>query len=508
MLKKGSLTAATVPQQLSGAEIVLLLGESQDWTYQNLKVFSKDQLCQALTFLGLECSGSRHELTLRLVAKSKPIIIQCEEAGIELSRVERESYDIYPEEERVINILALHLVCTYEFHELMGGTVLDPQCIKLDKDWLSNVQLPGRCSRWKSFKSWMGSFSKKLQMAVIAEAEAMYRDFPPELKILGVRYVFSFPPSSDFSTPLRDDIFRYHEMRHRLLDTIKHCTTQQFGIKNSRHPSFFEHESPDQQHVLLKLLLLQQAEVECRQQLSSTTLEPAFLHHLDILISRTGMLDRNPESLSLISETVSKTIQAAIASISEKHAFRPNYYLEEIFCSPIHKATPMRFKIKEPSTPRSEPVISTLFSHGSLHEHAHRLGCSLQSLFDGIDFQGFQTNMQYFAGIDERLPKLTSGEYPSRRKNHPGRRAKFFQSEDLLPSDLLHDNVYHTRSLLETIFIENNTMSDAAAAEARKTWLRMLGVLSITYGLTDEPSRLLSITERLLQDLMACFSKV
>jgi len=159
----------------------------------------------------------------QLVSRGRPAIEVCEEAGEKLAQIQEEDEDDYPDDDAVIKKLALYLASTEEFHEAIGGTVTDPSCIYLCKTWISNIHIPGRYSRFGSLKSWFSSeyTTKKLQLKIIAKAECIYHELPAKLKIKGVTGVVSFDPDPQLTTRYRDDIFRYHEMRRRLLSAEK-----------------------------------------------------------------------------------------------------------------------------------------------------------------------------------------------------------------------------------------------------------------------------------------------
>ena len=480
-----------------------------EFTYEELISWSRDRLRGALQALGLSCKGSRWQLITRLITRDRPTDEMCEEAGIKLSKIQKEDECSYPDDDTVTKILALHLVCTEEFHEAMGGTVFEPESFHLSKEWLSNVHIPGRYGRYQSFERWHKNAFRRIRPRVVAEAQHLYRELPSHLKVMGMNNVVSPAAISPLiSNRVREDIFRYQEMRRRLLDTAKHCAQQQTAIQNCKPNSSFEQDSQHQQHIQVKLLLLQQTEIECRGLIDTSVLEPKIIDRIDVLLSRMTATElENPVSLSVLRAESRRTFKAAIAELSKRLEFETNYFFPELPVSPISRITPNTFNVKRVASQTG--TESTLWSYGSFHDHATRLANRLQFLFDGVDPRRFQTNMRYFLGIQDRLPQLNSGQYPKRRVGRNSRRRKFFQSSDLLPGDLLHDNVYHGKTLLDTLLMENQEFLSRRRPDtpkyARKTWTRMLAILSLAYGLIDESAYLLSATERLLNDLSACF---
>jgi hypothetical protein len=117
--------------------------------------------------------------------------------------------------------------------------------------------------------------------------------------------------------------------------------------------------------------------------------------------------------------------------------------------------------------------------------------------------------MQYFLGICKRLSHLdTVGSPGHGRGTATGR---FKNARYIALADLLHNNIYHTRRLFDLLLAQTGGVPlekhvGHALANARKTWLRMIAVIAFYYSGVAEPGYILSVTERLLNDLITCFS--
>ena len=484
----------------------------EEYTYEELVHWSSKRLRACLKSLGLSYRGctNRRQMVERLITRGRPIDEVCEEAGRGLAELEGDVEDNYPDDESLVKYLALSLACTEEFHELMGGTILDPSCIRLSRDWLSNVHVSGRYALFNSFQDWITQGfrlkkGQKLETRVIAEAQCLYRELPEDLKVKGTASVLSFQPDPQLSSPFREDIFRYHEMRRRLLRAEKRLHQQQYEIRASTPRLALKID----QHVLEKLYNIQLAQKECSDALSSSVLEPGIIQNIDWL---TETLDQNelesPASLADLERMSRQTFQKAIASICAQHSFNIKYLLPQIRCSPIWQMAPKTFPLKEAEYQTS--VESTLWLHGTLIDHAHRLKDKLRYHINGVDRERFKTNMRFFLGIQERQSHLDVKTYIRPWQRRRGRRSDFFQSSDLRPSELLKDNVLHAKQLFETLVAENRGINNEPNRDLnapRKTWTRMLGLLALLYGLIDEPAYILSASEKLLQELSACFGK-
>jgi hypothetical protein len=480
---------------------------------RKLLKWSKQRLQGALRELGLSTKGYKRVLVDRLLGQETSIDDYVE---AELVRDVGKTKEDYPSREVAMKTIALSLVCTASFHEAMGGCILDAKAFYPNKHWLGNIYLPGRYKRWPDYESWHAAFLAD-RVRIIQMAQDMYNELPDNLRVKSLAYVVApTPPTTVDALEVRQDIFRYQEMRRRLLHTRKLCSQQQYLIKKEKSAEILGDPTPQQQDVLEKLYHLQETASECQQVLEEGELEATIVSWIDGLLSR---LDKTmlaaPASLPTLQETAKRTYQEAIELLRKKHDFNPVLNIPGASPKVFARIFRARPKAEEQDSNRREPVDATLWSHGSLQDIGRRLTNRLHRLRGSLDFDRFATNLRYFLGIQARLPHLEDGQdtWQGRAHNtvqYGARRTRFRQAKDIESFDLLHDNVYHAARIFSALVQEASGLPshvDVRLEQANKTWLRMLAVIAIYYGGIYEPGYILSVVDRLLSDLARCFRK-
>lgn len=114
-------------------------------------------------------------------------------------------------EEEVIEKLALCYLRNQHFIEYMRIYALriPEKGFNIRKEFLSNINLIGRWSKFHDFDTWYQHFETTLKEPVLKQAKKIFDGLPANYK------------SRVVSDNLHRDVFRYHEIRKRLLDVAK-----------------------------------------------------------------------------------------------------------------------------------------------------------------------------------------------------------------------------------------------------------------------------------------------
>jgi len=319
-------------------------------------------------------------------------------------------------DDSAVRALALHLACTDDFQRVMAMEPWNLGYLILQEEWAATVYLPGKSNRFKDNKSWILHYRQKSYgRQVLKAAMQLYDELPRSCKTAVWEDITAPSPSfTATSIELREDIFRYHELRQHLQSLGKQCARHQYAIKREKTIAFLISNSETQQRTLSKLFHLQEAELECHNRLSSTTFETVVIEALDRLISNF----KQQTSLGCLDETTGPDkppYSQASALLMERHTFTPRYT--------VSSQTPLPFSTKRstkngiPRRGRKLPlhldvplrhdvVSATISLHRSLIDHEVRLARHVPLIFDEIDNKRFNANVQDLLSVNARLPHV------------------------------------------------------------------------------------------------------
>ncbi|RDW94514.1 hypothetical protein BP5796_00277 [Coleophoma crateriformis] len=477
---------------------------------QDMQNWSKRRLSIALTSRGLPSTGQKATLIARFFnpeyaqesyAASRSISIQLQEV--------KETYSI----STMTRVIALHLVCTEEFHEAMGGTVIHPTTFVLQKNWICNIFVPGAALQFENADKWYQHVYSRKE-SIIRAAQKICHEIPAELKSKSMSSVQAPRPQSpqQISNPVRDNVFRYQEMRRRVLDTAKMCAEEQYNIRKETGLILLQKDSESQQKVLKGLYYLQEAESECNASLHDFSFETAVIGYIDRLISTKNWNETAYESTAALQAHIKSIHQQAITLIMKEHDFAPIYLPSSLRTTVFTRSTQRTSEVLE-HVKAPEPLDLSLWSDSSMKDCSTRMVQALPLIFGAVDPQRFEFTMAFFLSISERLSSLSSTTPKCKPGCTPrrGRDTALLAARTIPFEDLLHDNVYHMKKLFEILQQESllRSRTDMEKEECRqtseKTWLRIIALVSLYYGCLAEPGSILTVIEKLLQDLGSCF---
>jgi hypothetical protein len=241
------------------------------------------------------------------------------------------------------------------------------------------------------------------------------------------------------------------------------------------------------------MYLLQEAEAECQIILSSSRFEKEVLDQLDQLLTEIGVnLDLD---LKAIIENLPEagTSTEAIKFIQKKHDFKPDLFLPQYQADPIHRMIPKRSRLSILET-ADLAVDHDRSRSSSLKNLEERMISAIEPEFAQLNRDQFRGNFNYFLRIDRRPQALEKME-------GKGLKAKSgWVSDKIQGFDLLADNLYHTKSLLQTL-AKYPSANFPGAVNPNHTWLRIVALVSLYYGCLAEPGFFVSVTDRLLRNV-------
>ncbi|KAK0115498.1 hypothetical protein ONS96_013952 [Cadophora gregata f. sp. sojae] len=470
-----------------------------EWTTTKLRAVLKSR--------GLGTKGVKDVLIARLVADDEkdktgdgddhqqPIVSEHEQCVMEGQRLSKihDKDGIQYQYTAAIEILAKHLACNAEYIKVARGTPLDPTvvAVHMSKEFLANVNIPGRWKRFESYSAWTGHFTKDLRDPMLRRAQELFNSLPLEFRSRGVENVLA--PASEESTEadaLREGIFFYHQVIGKFLETAKQCAHQQYVIARSATLDFLKTLSANQQQILHELYLLQRAEAECRSK--TTHLEGMAIRLLDGLLEETGL-----DAFSTNPTIVAKSNEEAAQKLQELCGFTEDLVLPQFAANPIHRIVAKRTMIAN-LNPR-EPVDTNIWATIDLETVDAQLCAALPKAFEEIDRAQFIANFTHLVAITERPASLYTSQ--GRRKKTPAA----LHSDKIPAIDLLKDNLYHAHKLLLSLPSDPGNKNCPNKVLPSKTWLRMVALVAIFYGCIAEPGLLVSVSNQLLKDLLAYY---
>jgi hypothetical protein len=395
-------------------------------------------------------------------------------------------------EEEVIELIALHLACTRELHHMMGKTPTQLSSSTLRREWISSIDLAqGECGVGGNL---LDQFhTGRLSGRVLARATEIWNEVPNQKKErLWEMTIAPAPVYNPEWNDLREDLFRYHELRRRHFDSAKQIEKQRHNITGSGRPP--NSLSQDEQN---KVSILKKAERELWDTISNTKFETVIVQEIDHLLLSCFTDEVLPElgypggGLQVHAE--------AIKWVMNRYSFQPNYVDGQKDANPFESVRDAQVKqppLLDPFFSKQIPVFSTVLSCGSLAEHDSRLTQRIPLVLAEIDIDLFKSNLQGFLNTKTRLDHLQA---TAPRKTSAGFEYSSFKAGELSHAELLHDNLVHAHKLFE--LLQSDEVFDYNSSVIQKTWLQLMAVLAICYGCTSESAFFLTTMDRLLSKL-------
>jgi hypothetical protein len=384
------------------------------------------------------------------------------------------------ETSETVELIALHLACTPNFHQLMrsdGQLSMRP----LDKHWLCSLNLPERSMpEYTEDTAWLAHYNgRRYEKDIKKRATEIFRTLPKRYqKPLEKPVKGPVPVANAHWVAIREDLFRYHEMHWDLLDTEKRIDELRNVMLNA----------PAQQHSK-RMLAMENAEKECLIALLGTTLERTVAREIDVL-------------LSAVPESFSPTVYQGSRLRLHEEAINKVMELHDVDFGQLHKGSEFRSvnsnyfskaadlsDHKYPIT--CTPLSGTLSAHGSFQDHDKRLTAEVPFVFEEINRQLFETNFHAFMGVSERMDHLKA-MVPC-------------ESRDLDSPDLLHDNLAHARLYFDELKAISDDGLDQSPLD--DIWRRLVAIIALCYRCTSEPAFFLSTLDRQLSELRAAVGK-
>ena len=379
-----------------------------------------------------------------------------------------------------VELIALHLACSPHFHQAMR-TVGNLDSRSLNTHWLCSLDLPEReIPKYSDDIAWLEHYRRsRKEKDIINRATEIWEALPRTLRTpLEGPIQGPTPLFNDHWTAIREDLFRYHEMRWDLLETEKRLDELR---------SVMESEETHQQSK--QMLTLKTAEKDCQIALSATTFQSKVVREIDTILL--GI----PYSFapSVYEGSGLASHKAAISEIMRRY--------DVDFGLPQHRS---KFRsvnysfLKAADLPTHDypiscnPLSSTLSQHGSLADHDKRLASEVSFIFEEVEINLFETTFLAFFGIDKRLDEIKT--------------MAPIESRDLDPRDLLHDNLAHARLHFDMLkAVANDGLEESPMNDI---WRRLVAIVALCYGCTSEPSFFLTTMDHQLGALRAAVGKL
>ncbi|KAE9373250.1 hypothetical protein N431DRAFT_465547 [Stipitochalara longipes BDJ] len=410
-----------------------------------------------------------------------------------------------------IETLALHLVCTNAYHQVMRSDKKSVVAGGIHRKWLCKVPISGKSRAFNSSDAfWLKHYSShNLEEKVIARAEELFDSVPTDhvpTEDWDLRRAML--PAFDLEwNSLRGDLFFYQELRRDIIDLQKRCSEQFYQIATGDSDFLSEAQQADiPQATLKKLFNVQGAGIECRQKLTSTTMENATIEAIDGLLS---VISSEPSSTPGAMFPGKCQHGMAIRWIMSTYDFSPEEPWEFMLSKPwtllrhkhgLHGDTtyalhPTKFQKGARPTRTDQPIEEPLGELDTI------LAGYVDMVLKEIDRTRFNANFKAFNAIRIRLPEmLTRG---SSKKSLAETRDEWgrVQAGHMESADLLHDNIFHAQAL-KSIILEKLQHHPAAQLKyIEQTWLRLIAIIAICFGCTSEPAFFLTTMDMLLDQL-------
>jgi len=381
-----------------------------------------------------------------------------------------------------VELIALHLACTPNFHQMMRSDGKMPMR-SLDKNWLCGLDLPERqIPELTNDTAWLAHYQRRnYDEAIKRRATEIFEQLPKMTRTpLEKPIKGPAPVVSDHWIAIREDLFRYHEARWDLLDTEKRLDELRNTMLNA----------PLQEHSK-RMLTMERAERDCQTALLATTLERTVAREIDNL-------------LSWVSESFSASVYQGSGLCSHEAAINKVMELYDVdFGRPKQRSKFSPFNrwndfskaadlqdYKYPIT--CKPLSSTLSASTSFMDHDKRLAAEVSFIFEEVNRLLFETNFHAFMGVNGRLDHMKAMA-PQ-------------ESRDLDPRDLLHDNLAHARLYFDKLKAISDDGLDQSPLD--QIWRRIVAIIALCYGCTSESAFFLSTMDHQLSALRESVGKL
>ncbi|CZR59127.1 uncharacterized protein PAC_09019 [Phialocephala subalpina] len=401
------------------------------------------------------------------------------------------------DEENAVAFLALHLACTPEFHEAMLKMPTAHSSRVLRLEWLCNISFPASLQHRRDRQAWVEHAQQtNVQKRVLDSAKALYLQLPKDYIVCDWEKTKSPLPSFTIEgNRIREDLFRYHELRLGILDASKIC--EELHTRNVRLDIGSSQCG--------KTDLEKDAAQECQDALRSTSLEVDVIAHIDSLLAT--FEERSLPALAYPGNGLWKH-QHAINWIKETNNFTPQYLETQEDSNPLvfmkaGKKDKATTKIIDPFTSERIPISSTQWSYGTLADIDGRLTMLVPTMFNDVDSQLFERNLQAFLNTRSRLPHIESLSNQFIKRIYPSEKSSRIKPDEIDSMDLLQDNIVHANALFLQLKRERGACYDSHLVS--KIWYRLMSIAALCYGCVSEPAFLLTTMDRCLGELKEAF---